>query len=84
MKIPKTIKIGGHIVKIEYNNKDNKSGTCYGFQNLITINKDAQKTIQEVSLIHEILEYITGMNDINFNIMESPDIQKFSENNPAL
>ena len=67
MKIPKTLKIGGHIVEVEMTDKESRSGTYYGFKNHITIHKEGHETIQEVSLIHEILEYIIGMNDIELN-----------------
>jgi hypothetical protein len=67
MKIPKKLKIGGHTVEVIITDKESKSGTCYGFKNYITIHAEAVESIQEVSLIHEILEYITGGNDIELS-----------------
>lgn len=57
MKIPKKLKIGGHIVKIIEKEGFNIDSDCGEFEismNTITIRKDLPKDQKEATLIHEI------------------------------
>ena len=64
MKIPKKLKIGGHVVTVKVvDNVANEEGTTWaggwtGSQNLIEIRKAQVQSQKEVTLLHEILHCI--------------------------
>ena len=73
MKIPKTLKIGGHIYKIIIRNKrikdaDTRLGSVDVYANHIFINRDGiqAQSQQESTLLHEIIEAISELNKLKF------------------
>ena len=92
MKIPKQIKIGGHIYKIIYKDgfKDtlnDKPGICKLLGNKIFVNKnnDCSLSQQEESLIHEIIEainynYQLDLSHQNISILGSTIYQVLKDN----
>jgi hypothetical protein len=67
MEIPKTIKIGGHIVKIkEVEELDNGDhfGRWLPIKCEIQIDKNQCATQKESTIIHEVLEAINDFNDL--------------------
>ena len=63
MKIPKKIKIGGHIFDIHIedrskNGVDDKLGSCNAAQNTIWLDTSQSQTQLESTLLHEIIEAI--------------------------
>jgi len=58
MKIPKTLKIGGHTFQVEIKELDGVLGKTTWDKPKIQIDKDVPKTIQEATLIHEIFHCI--------------------------
>jgi len=60
VNIPKRVKIGGHLLDIEFTNDCSKidyneiGKTCLG-KNIIKINKNYPKSRQEECLLHEII-----------------------------
>jgi hypothetical protein len=63
MKIPKKIKIGGHMVKIVFRakvNDDNDCGEADFEKNLIVIDEKMTQTMKEETLIHEILHWLNS------------------------
>lgn len=73
MIIPQTLKIGGHIYKIEI--KEMKDcGECDYANNTISLNKDHAQSQQEATLIHEIFHAINANFDessISHMLLES-------------
>ena len=68
MKIPKQLKIGGHIVKIIINQElDGKNGETNWKNNEIKICKTIPQSQKEATLIHEIFHIL------NTTIGENPD-----------
>lgn len=55
MKIPKSLKIGGHVFKIEMKKELNNMGSCDTSKNLIVIDADMPQDQKEATLIHEML-----------------------------
>ncbi len=53
MKIPKQVKIGGHIYSIDFKNLEDDVGQCDTANLKITIEKDAKQSIKESTLLHE-------------------------------
>jgi hypothetical protein len=61
MKIPQTLKIGGHIVSIDCSQElENENGNSKFSKNLINICKTLPQDQQEATLIHEILHYLNS------------------------
>lgn len=63
MKIPKKIKIGGHILKIEFVDEeeiDGAAGWKMSTKDTIRIANNMTRTFQEETLFHEILHCING------------------------
>jgi len=61
MKIPKELKIGARIVKIEIDNRtgdDGYNGTAYIDKGIINLKEDAPQEKKEITLLHEILHNI--------------------------
>ena len=59
MKIPKKLKIGGHIIKIEINQElDGKNGETDWKTNTIKICKTVPQSQKEGTLIHEIFHVL--------------------------
>ena len=55
MKIPKTIKIGGHLISIDQNQEiEDAAGDWNARKNLIRIDKHLPMSQKEATLIHEI------------------------------
>lgn len=67
MRIPKTLKIGGHIFKIENTKRDGVMGDSDTEKNLITINPKMPKSQQEATLIHEIFHCLNTTMDGSHN-----------------
>jgi len=60
MKIPQTLKIGGHIVKVllvDTEDINNNCGEQNAARNIIKIRKDMPQTQIESTLIHEIIHH---------------------------
>lgn len=69
MKFPKSLKIGGHTVKLRFVDKmegehPQAAGGWTESQNLIEIRKSQEPSQKEVTLIHELLHAI------NYNLTE--------------
>jgi len=61
MKIPKTAKIGGHIVKVELVDLgDNLDGDSSTIKNTIRIEKDLPESQRAVTFIHEALHMMNA------------------------
>lgn len=60
MKIPKTLKIGGHIVNINLQELDNENGKSDFGKNSITICETLPQDQKESTLIHEIMHYMNS------------------------
>jgi len=76
MKIPKTLKIGGHIVKIDYTQDlENDNGNSDFSKNLISICKTLPQDQKESTLIHEILHFLNstlgGENTLSHCLLDS-------------
>jgi len=71
MQIPDVIKIGGHFFEIQKVTSKyiDTAGTCGNFYNLIQININAAQSVQEESLLHEIIEAIDTANDFKLSHM---------------
>ena len=71
MKIPKTLKIGGinYLVVVEPIKMHGASncGSCNNAVAVITINSEDNNQIQETTLIHEIIEAINSINDLQLS-----------------
>jgi hypothetical protein len=55
MKIPKKLKIGGHVFKIEQKNLKGICGETDFVTSTISLRKDMVKSMKESTLIHEII-----------------------------
>lgn len=73
MKIPKTLKIGGHVIKVitDKTNDSNFAGEFNVADNTIYINKNLNRSQAESTLIHEALHAM------NATMSASPDGHKF-------
>lgn len=61
MKIPKTLKIGGHTVTVDCSKElENRSGEWLSDSNTIRICKTLPPSQQEATIIHEILHAINS------------------------
>ncbi len=61
MKIPKQLKIGGHIIKIDLSKElDGMNGQSIFKYNTIEICKNLPQSQKESTLIHEILHYLNS------------------------
>jgi len=64
VKIPKTIKIGGHDISVSFDHKlvlmRGNSGESCAMENSIVIDPNAQPSQQEATLLHEIIENINS------------------------
>ncbi len=62
MKIPKTLKIAGHTVEIEYTNNEvhmnNRLGNSFSEHNSIQISKRYPQSQREATLLHEVIHHI--------------------------
>jgi hypothetical protein len=90
MKIQKSIKIGGQIWKIVYENLEEKGNTdcgdCIFKKQIICIDKEQCVGQQESTLIHEILEAINFSNDLRLehqviSVLEASLYQVLKDNN---
>lgn len=69
MKIPKQLKIGGHIYKVILHDRmekggSDKLGTSYVYKNRIFLDNKVSPSQLESTLLHEILEVINSLNNI--------------------
>ena len=66
MKIPKSLKIGGHVWKITHNKDVTNEGGCFGSTHPLTqrffLDPEISQQKQEQTLIHEILHAIWWTN----------------------
>ena len=60
MKIPKRLKIGGHIYKVKEVSDLDKCGATDRDKNTITLSKEMPHNQKEVTLIHEILHALNN------------------------
>ena len=72
MKIPTKLKIGGHLCDIIYDDTykehgDTHAGTTIPAYTKIFISTIASKSVQEETLIHEIIEFINNGNDLQLS-----------------
>ena len=72
MKIPKILKIGGHIYKIIFKNTARKEQKRHcGYENSewceIVLDTDLSTQTQETTLLHEVLEAINYKNELGLN-----------------
>lgn len=68
MKIPKTLKIGGHTFKIDLKSDlKGELGSCDSVKNIIEIDSNAVQSQQEATLIHEIFHAINTTLDGGHN-----------------
>ena len=91
MKIPKTLKISGFIYEITNENLWRKSGSSdFGKEitglTKIWINTEYNKSQQESTLIHEIIEAINSSNDLKLyhlqiSVLETSLYQVLKDNN---
>jgi hypothetical protein len=58
MKIPKQLKIGGHIVKVVYEDMENDLGKTVFSDNKLVLAKGIEKSQAEAAFFHEILHFI--------------------------
>ena len=65
MKVPKNIRVGGINIDIKIKPDLDVSGSYFPSQALIEINKDLNKTMQYTTFIHEVLEAMNYIYDIN-------------------
>ncbi len=87
MKIPKQIKIGGHIYKVVLEpdiletSQGNSCGTRDRTKGTIAINSSLIRTEQEAVLFHEILHTINNeMNEEQIELFAQALYQVFSDN----
>lgn len=92
MKIPKKLKIGGHIYPIKIWDRIKESGTDrLGSSNVYTnlgiwLDNKQSPTQLESTLIHEIIELINSLNKLDFTehqvcVLETNLYQIFKDNN---
>ncbi len=72
MKIPKQIKIGGHIFKVIIEDRDNvgadgKLGSCKASINKIWLDIKQPQTQMESTLLHEIIEALNWQMNIGIS-----------------
>jgi len=72
MGLPTTLKVNGHVLKVEYTDlvKDqgmDKVGYLLMAQSLIRIDRNVSEQIQEQTVVHEAMEAIDTMNDLGLN-----------------
>lgn len=82
MKIPKTLKVGGHIYKVFLKELDDCSGETDMKKLSISIDKNAPQSVQEATLIHEIMAHcinstFAGENHIAHGLMDSLSEQMY-------
>jgi hypothetical protein len=70
MKIPKKLKIGGHIYTVKHRDRFRedgveKTGSCLSVHTTLWIDNNPSKSQQESTLIHEILEALNNENELN-------------------
>jgi len=78
MKIPPTIKIGGHIYDIEYHCSEmiRLAGMADGEENVIHINERFADSKKESILFHEIVHTIDWMNDLKLTEQQTASISE--------
>lgn len=87
MKIPKTIKIGGHLYKIRLEKEIENMGTCSAKSNTIVIEANMSQDQQEATLIHEIFHAMNttfGSDVLSHSLLDSFSEQMYAvlkENN---
>lgn len=69
MKIPKKLKIGGHIYRVKFRDRHvedgvDTAGNCLCTQTTIWIDKTAKQSQQESTFFHEIIEAINGESEL--------------------
>ena len=86
MGIPKTVKIGGHDVEVIFQEwATNRMGASHIVPGKIYINIACCKSQQESTLLHEILEYINDICDLELahgqlSVLETMLYQIFVDN----
>lgn len=60
MTIPKKLKIGAHTIKVELKKLDNVCGYYENKKGLIVIDSEMPKTLQESTLIHEVIHVMNS------------------------
>ena len=91
MKIPKTVKIGGHIYDVaiqarEKENGVNKLGSSSVYQNKIWLTNEQPQSQMESTFFHEIIEVISALNKLELSedkicILENQLYQVLKDNN---
>lgn len=74
MTIPKTLKIGGHTIKVELKKLDNLCGYYENKKGLIVIDSEMPQTLIESTLIHEIMHVMNstiGEHTIGHSLQDS-------------
>ena len=60
MKIPKTVKIGAHTIKVEIKPLDRDCGYYEHKKGLIVIDADMPQSLQESTFIHEVIHVMNS------------------------
>jgi uncharacterized protein YaaW (UPF0174 family) len=82
MKIPKTLKIGGVVYKIELVRMDNLCGEYDATTGTIRINPDMPQDLQEETLIHEALHGINNeLDEREIEFLSQALYQMLKDNN---
>jgi len=74
MKIPSSLKIGGHTISIKMGSLDGKLGESDYDKGLITIDKNSPQSIQESTLIHEVIHFLNttlGDSEMGHSLIDS-------------
>ncbi|MCX6121932.1 MAG: hypothetical protein NTX44_09965 [Ignavibacteriales bacterium] len=86
MNIPKQLKIGGHIVKVDMSEELDNNGESEPCINLIKISKEIAQSQKESTLIHEIFHFLNttfdhGMNHAFMDSLAEQFYQVLKDNN---
>lgn len=72
------LKIGAHVITVEYRELENSTGLCDTQRGVITIDPTYPPSVQGASLIHEILHVINPtLGDTDHALMDSLSEQLF-------
>ena len=70
MKIPKTLKIGGHIIDVEFTDNEvhinNRMGNSSSSENVIQVSSRYPKSQQASVLLHEIIHTVLDYNGYKY------------------
>lgn len=68
MKVPKKVKVGGHVFKIKLEKDRNTMGSCDTQKNIITLDASMPQDQIEATLIHEALHAMNTTLDGSSNM----------------